>query len=413
MSETMTTESAAPASAQADLSDADLDKLAGAAFDRVMGDEPAADDAGAQTQDKSEPTPAPAPKPEGRDDKGRFAPKATDAGKDEKPATDAEKAVTEAKDGDEPKADAIPLAPPTSWRALGDQWGELPRAAQEKILAREREINAGFSQQGRIIKQFEPIGQVLNTHKDFLAQSGMEAPQLINGLIGQYQALNANPRQTLAALAQEYRVDPVSLVGDNPAAAIQRIAQQYRIDLLDLVANGAPEAAPSRAADPAITQLQERIAAQDAELRRLSGTMTARERAERESAERHTQARESQVMDTITPVINATPDWDALAPRVAALLPLVQAENPTAPADAILKAAIDEARYADPRVRSKLTAQTAAQTTQAKLTSMTERAGKAQAATAANVKGASSAATAPLSEDAEIEATWRKLGLAS
>lgn len=408
-------DTSAPAAAPAVMSDADVSRLAGEAFDRVMGGDNATETQSAAATTEAEPAKAdasaPAPRDDGRDEKGRFAPKPGDEPKQAAAEPEKDAAAKPEGEPDAAKAaDAIPLAPPTSWRALGEEWDTLPRSAQEKVIAREREINAGFSDLGRKVKAYEPIGQVLGHHKDFLAQTNMEAPQLIHGLINQYQAMNANPQQTLAALAREYQIDPLSLIGDNPAAAIQRIAQQHRIDLLDLVANGVPETAPSRP-DPMIAQLEQRLAAQDAELRRLSGSMTARERAERDAIDRAATAREAQIMDTISPVIDATPDWESLQDRVAVLLPIVQAESPNAsPAD-VLKAAIDQARWADPRVRSRLTADTAAQTTQQKLTSMTERAAKAKAATASNVKGATTSQPAPLTEQAEIDAVTKKYGL--
>lgn len=362
--------------------------------DKGGADEPAAND-----------------EPRVRNERGQFAanPKAENA--DKKP-TDSDKAATDGDERAEAEADNAPataLRPPNAFAALKDEWSKLPEAVQGRIVAREREINDGFSRLGRQLKAYEPIGQVLEHHGDLLERANIAAPNLIHGLFNQFRALNTNPDQTIAALVKEYNVDPIAIaVGNDPVAAIQRIAQQHRIDLLDLAAGTAP-AQPQSAADPRYDALQQKLEAVEAENRRITEYMSGREREARSYQERQEQARVDSYLAAINPVIDRTSDWETIRPRVHALLPVVMAENPDAPPDRVMAIAIEDARRADRKAFEKMTSEQAARAAKAQIVNMTERAGKAKAATAANVKGAASPAAAALSEEDEINAAWSKL----
>ena len=193
------------------------------ALARQEPEAPAEPAAGAQLE------PAAAEGRTGRDASGRFAPK------ESAPAAAAASTVT-------PSAAAPAAAPaaaqpstlaPQFWTAQGKAiWKDVPEAARQEILRREREAAqqaSRFDDERQLAKQFS---EITGKHQAIVARTGQHPLQVYEGFLGIMSVLQGN--------------DPAS-----KAALIRDVALRNGIDLRALAGAAPPHSPPGQAPAPA------------------------------------------------------------------------------------------------------------------------------------------------------------------
>ncbi|MCI0418275.1 MAG: hypothetical protein L0312_03460 [Acidobacteria bacterium] len=143
-----------------------------------------------------------------RDDKGRFVAKQGDEGAGDTEAGGDTNAVTEA-------VQSSSIAPPEHWsQADKDVFSSLPDEAKplylEKVKSLESGYNKKFEEVANERKTFEShkwVRDVFEPYRQQLEMHGTTPEAYTRKLIAIGQQLQANPRQTLEWLAQQYGVD--------------------------------------------------------------------------------------------------------------------------------------------------------------------------------------------------------------
>jgi len=131
---------------------------------------------------------------EGRDAQGRFA--GTDDASEDAPAPTEESADKPTTTTEEPEAPAI--SPPQAWSAPDKEiFNSLPREAQDAVLRREREVERGFQERAKPLKEYDAIQEVL-------------APFAANYRVQGYTDVDAV--RMWATVATELRKDPANAI---------------------------------------------------------------------------------------------------------------------------------------------------------------------------------------------------------
>jgi len=189
----------------------DLETVLGDAYDALVAKEEAAEDKGAD-----------------RDDRGRFAARAD--GEDNK--TDQ---TPEAKDED------TSLAPPSSWSdAEKAHWNTLTPEAKDVVLRRERDVEKAVQERVAERSRTDPITQTIEPYRDKWAISGVRPEQAIGQLLAAQDALTRNFDGALPELIRAFGRDPIAaaqaILGQSQAPNMQQApAVDFRDPRLDAV----------------------------------------------------------------------------------------------------------------------------------------------------------------------------------
>jgi hypothetical protein len=136
---------------------------------------------------------------DGRDERGRFAKK------DEAPAVEAPKGVTEEVQAVEPQQEKS-LPAPAHWNGGGKvRWEKLPVRVQEEIL---KDISKG----SEIEKRYAPLEQVLAPRRQALAMRYGDEVRGLQTLFAYADAMDKDPLGTLQYIAKERGIDFSQLV---------------------------------------------------------------------------------------------------------------------------------------------------------------------------------------------------------
>ncbi|MEI5680496.1 MULTISPECIES: hypothetical protein [unclassified Mesorhizobium] len=109
-------------------------------------------------------------------------------------------------------ATGVPL--PANWNGMDGDWAKIPPDVQAKIAARDTEIHARMSEQGRKISEFQPYTEVFDRNKDLLSGKKMEngsepsMVQAVDFLMNAQRRLDQNPIAGLMEIAERYGVLP-------------------------------------------------------------------------------------------------------------------------------------------------------------------------------------------------------------
>lgn len=269
-------------------------------------------------------------------------------GKDQKPDKAAEPDAAKA----EKPADKPAIKRPASWSADKEAtWEGMSPEAREHVAKREQEAHKAISQLGETVKRMEPIGKLLDQHRDTFQSKGLSYDQGLSQLLSAQRALD-----------------------QNPVAAIQQIARAYGVNLDDLADGQAGQA------DPVIAQLQGQVSTLTRQLQEFQSRADTQARAEAQHK-----------LGTIEAVIEKfaadKPDFEELASEIEMLLPALRQANPNASFEQIIADAYDKATWSNPASRKRrIEAESKAQE-QARVEAAKKAAEDAKAAGAINVGG--------------------------
>jgi hypothetical protein len=152
-----------------------------------------------------------------RDEKGRFAPKATKEDEEPQPETTEEPA--------QPDATKY-VGPPPGWSVASKAaFDELPDAVKADIAKREREIDQGFAK----LKEFKG----LEPYVDAARQHNITLPELMGRYQKAEQFLQRDPTNAILWMCQNYGVDPRQLAGPQGQLAGQQAQAQEQQKILN------------------------------------------------------------------------------------------------------------------------------------------------------------------------------------
>ena len=235
----------------------------------------------------------------------------------------------------EPAARAVTA--PQAWSAAAKaRWAELPPELQQEIARREGDFTRGIEQKVlEARRHYAPLEQVIGPRREAWARQ-FGSPE--RGL------------QTLVEISEQ--------AGRDPEGFVRWFAQNSGLDLSRLaqgVANGAPADTASGGAKPA-DQGDPRVALLAQQVGQLQEYLAGEQ-----------QARQVENLSSLASVVDAFradpkhEHFDAVAPDVLALIPVVRQAMPQASAPELLKAAYERTIWGDPGIRERLLAkQTAA-----------------------------------------------------
>lgn len=203
-----------------------------------------------ETSTESTELPTDAKPPEGRDDKGRFAPKDKDA-KITAPPEAPKDTVDPAKEGEAPKPEEVVIPPkaaslaPSSWSpAAKAKWDNLDPTIRAEVLKRESDAQRGIQQYAEKAKRLDAIDAVVQ-------------PQHKQQLTGYYGSFERGLQELLALN---------DFAGKSPYDFVAYFAQQRSLDpqqLLQILQRGAPQGQqqPTVAAPQADNPYEKRLTA--------------------------------------------------------------------------------------------------------------------------------------------------------
>lgn len=275
-----------------------------------------------------------------RDEKGRFAPRQTQAQSDSQPekSGDAEPPAQETApevraegETEAPKSDEPTIRAPQSWpEAEKRLFAELPPAVQKVILDRESQREAEFTRKSQEfasrLKLAEDLEVVLGPRKEQLSMQGMTPAQAV---------------ERLFALSDFAARDPVNF--------IRQFSQARGIDLSQLVqpSSGADE----EYVDPQIKTLQDKIS-------QLEGLLRQRQELEQTS---HQQAILQEIQSFATARDTSgqplRPYYDLVEQDMVQFVAAIRAQHPSASHTEILDRAYRAAVAVNPRVQELIRAQ--------------------------------------------------------
>jgi len=202
-----------------------------------------------------------------RGEDGRFK------GKDAQAQTDGDGGEVEAGEGEgEPKPDegqqtsTVPIPP--NWNGMDEDWKKIPADVQAKIAARDTELHARMSDQGRQIGTFKPFVDVLERHRDLLQGrtlndgSPLTPTHAVDFLLQAQRALDADPVRTLFEIAEQYGASQklaAVLTGQAhlPAAAAPQKAGVSPADVQSLVQRALTEDQQARQMNEEVSRLSQ------------------------------------------------------------------------------------------------------------------------------------------------------------
>jgi hypothetical protein len=102
--------------------------------------------------------------------------------------------------------------PPASWKGDAKKvWGELPEAARNEVVRRERQVDQVLKESADARQNVEAINAVVNRHADRIREWGAPIPQVFENLLNADHILSTAPvvdrAQFMAQLIKDYNVD--------------------------------------------------------------------------------------------------------------------------------------------------------------------------------------------------------------
>lgn len=252
----------------------------------------------------------------------------------------------------EKPADKPTIEPPKSWSADKKAvWDSLSPEAREYVSQREHESRKAISQMGETVKRMEPIGHLLEQHKDTFASKGLSYEAGVDQLLRAQAALDRDP-----------------------ANAVKQIAQAYGVDLYQL-AGGEPQQV-----DPQVAQLQAQVSQLTRALTSMQSDAQTRARAEAD-------AKLGTIEATIDKFAADKPDFEELATDIEMLLGPLRKLNPNAPYEQIIAEAYERAKWSNPKSRQRMIEDKAKKEEAARVEAAKKAAEDAKVANLINVTG--------------------------
>lgn len=301
-----------------------------------------------------------------RGEGGKFAPKAG-----EQPAA----LLAEA-----PKPIEAPKvsAPASMPKELADKFAAAPPEVQKFIADREAESHKAISNLGRQIKSLEPVAQVLEQNRATFERNGTTYEQGLSALIAAQNALDQNPENGIAYLAQTYGVDLRGLV-----------AKIY-----------GGQADTGLGPDPEVLALKSELQ----QIKRQAEFERSQQAAQHRAASEARQVQERQSYESrIDAFAKDKPDFYNVAPDVLANIAAIQQTNPQISPDELISQAYERAIWANPKTREGQMKQAEAK----RLAEAAKQATEAKRANGINVRGVPKSAD-PANMDDDLRAIFRK-----
>lgn len=264
-------------------------------------------------------------------------------------------------------------APPAGWTADAKaEWSKLSPALKAAVIKRETEIANGGRQWSEEKRRYEAmIAPVAESAR----ARGMDVSQGLQTLVAAQRALDTDPVNAIKHIARSYGVDLATLAGTQAANGSPE-AQSQQPDIAALV---------RQAVNPILAPIQQRFAAED-------------------------QQRQQSAVDFVTTFATSPghEHFDSVQDEIMAMIPTIQASNPSFDRTQVLQEAYDRATYANPTTRAAILAQREADAEAKRVEAAKQRTQSARRA-ASSVTGAPSGAPAAVAKDslrAELEAAF-------
>lgn len=301
-----------------------------------------------------------------RDENGRFK------GKDDQFGPDDEKTDDEALAADDqPKTETPPQQYADPVEAVRAKWNDIDPDARHYITAQQRELD----QVVKVVQAYEPIGNVLQTHRDYLnAVAKQDVPGYLNNLLTYSRQLDADPAGTLLKLADMYGVDLASITDPfNPAYV-----------------------------DPATAALKQELTA-------LKQQMAAVDQ-QRQTAEQQRAHQEGAQLLSITEAFFAkNPDAEQLADDIELEVRALKAKNPAIDPQTALEKAYERAQWTNDGARQAKLKAEAEKAEKARADAAKKLADQARRAKGINVNGAAAANRKPMTVEETMSSVWDRL----
>lgn len=298
-------------------SPADKQAAAAAALDKDLGK--VWDKAQKETD---EPAPSEAKSAPERGPDGKFKGKLPDPNL---PAPDAKPPAPVATK-DQPNPEAPPAAPaaeaPKWWSGeLQERFKTLPPEVQKALGEQALTDRQNISKLGNALQSYEPLRKVISDYRSDFEASGVDPVTGINQLLRAQQML-ANP--------------------STRAEAYKYLLQNFPHDLQHGDGLGLPP-------DPEMQGMRDQIA-------QLQGRLNGYEQRERQQQEQTQQHQYRASLTDVEWAEQSLPDFQALAPDIAVLIPAIRNDHPNLSHRDLLTAAHEVAAWKNPATRAKRTA---------------------------------------------------------
>lgn len=301
-----------------------------------------------------------------RDSTGRFAAK----NGTEQPVTD----TTVSKD--QPPIAATETATPSiqvpqSWSAdVKDKWATLPPDLQAFIAKREGEAHSTITKYGEQVKQYEPIGNLIEHYRSSFERSGVTPDVGLQRLLEADQRLNQDPHSAIMWLADAYGVNLAELIGGQQDGSTQE------------------------------GMLHQTIAQLRGELNEIKSGLNAQQQqkatAELKSVEKQ-----------IDEFSKDKTDWKDLEEDILSEVVALKHASPNSPPLEVLQKAYDRARWANPSVRDRILKEQREAEGKKNQEEAKKRADEARKATSINVRSQTANGAAAASMDDTLKAAFR------
>lgn len=271
-------------------------------------------------------------------------------------------------------ASAVPL--PANWNGMDEDWKKIPADVQTKIAAREQEIHARMSDQGRQISTYKPVHDIFEQNKDLL-----ENRRTPDG------------RPVTPAFAAAFLLEAQRRIDANPIGALVEMAERFGLrDHLKAALNGQLQF--QRIQPPAASQQSSLTAADVERIVKDAVTQDTSARAAAEEVDR---------LSKDKPLFSEIAEDDMVHFIHKARAKLGDAASK----EAVFDAAYDMAVHADPTLRAKAAA--AAKEKQAAAAQGSKRTEDAKRANSINVSSTSSGKGRELTEDELLAAAYDEI----
>jgi hypothetical protein len=136
---------------------------------------------------------------------GKFAPK-TDTAPPE--GVQAQATIPTTPAAPAPEAQPEPIRPPASWSAQAKaDFATLPAHIQSEVLKRETDVTRGFEERASKLKSYEPLDAIIAPLRERLAVNGLTPEAYFRALASADEGLRGPNRvQVFAELAQQYGI---------------------------------------------------------------------------------------------------------------------------------------------------------------------------------------------------------------
>lgn len=262
------------------------------------------------------------------------------------------------------------IQPPQSWSAeVKDKWATLPPDVQAFIAKREGEAHSTITKYGEQVKQYEPIGNVLEHYRGSFERSGVTPDVGLHRLLEANEALDRDPEGAIQWLANSYGVNLASLVGPQDGNTQEGVLHQT------------------------IAQLR-------SELNEVKSGLTEQQQQE---ANANLRSMESQIEE----FAKDKTDWAALESEVFAEVVALRATSPKLSPQETLSKAYERARWANPEARGRVLKEQREAEEKKNLEEAKKRADQARAASTLNVRSSTAGGTATGSIDDTLKSAFR------